>query len=389
MKYKIIGLLILLIGIVACNRAENPAQERARYIEKSKGDVIIGVAAPWSSLEDKLWNGIEMARREINSSGGVLGRKIRIIKGDDEASVTKGLVVTQQFVENKDLVAVLGHYNSYVSISVSIIYQYYGILMLSPMSTSPKLTDRGFGLIFRNIPSDAAFGKKLADFSKKMGYKSMVIYHANDEYGKGLANAFEMQAEKDGIQILDRISYDSLSTPRQFRKDLSYWKKNYYFDAIFLAGVTPQVAQFIREARDLGIMVPIVGGDGLDSPELLQIVGEERGNDIYVGSVFNPESSKEKVRKFVQKFKKIYGIIPDAAAAQGYDALMVLAYAIKRAGSTVPGKIADALHSIKNWKGVTENHTFNERGDVVDKAIVIKIVEKGKFRYPNTEDLVE
>ena len=366
MKYKIIGLLILLIGIVACNRAENPAQERARYIEKSKGDVIIGVAAPWSSLEDKLWNGIEMARREINSSGGVLGRKIRIIKGDDEASVTKGLVVTQQFVENKDLVAVLGHYNSYVSISVSIIYQYYGILMLSPMSTSPKLTDRGFGLIFRYIPSDAAFGKKLADFSKKMGYKSMVIYHANDEYGKGLANAFEMQAEKDGIQILDRISYDSLSTPRQFRKDLSYWKKNYYFDAIFLAGVTPQVAQFIREARDLGIMVPIVGGDGLDSPELLQIVGEERGNDIYVGSVFNPESSKEKVRKFVQKFKKIYGIIPDAAAAQGYDALMVLAYAIKRAGSTVPGKIADALHSIKNWMGVTENHTFNERGDVVD-----------------------
>jgi branched-chain amino acid transport system substrate-binding protein len=375
-----IGLIILIFGLIACARGENPAEERAKLAEQADGEIIIGAAAPWSHIQDRLWEGIQIAVQEVNQKGGVLGRKIRVIRGDDEASVTKGQAIAQQFAETEDMVAVIGHYNSYVTVPTSIIYEYYGLLMLTPMSTSPKLTQQGFKLIFRNIPDDNAFGRELADFCANRGYKSMVIYHANDDYGIGLANAFEMQSEKNGIAILDRLDHDSLTSPRMFRKDLMYWKDNFYFDAIFLAGVNPQVALFIREARKLGITVPVVGGDGLDSPELIQIAGENADN-TFVGSVFNPERPDKKTVEFVEAFSNKFKATPDTAAAQGYDAVHVIAHAINKARSTVPHKIADALHATKNWEGVTGIHTFNEKGDVVDKKISIKVVRDGRFQY--------
>ena len=383
MKYRIIGLIILIFGLVSCAKSENPAEERAKLAEKAHGEIIIGAAAPWSHIQDRLWEGIQMAVQEINNKGGVLGRKIRVIGGDDEASGTKGQSIAQQFAETKDMVAVIGHYNSYVTVPISIIYEYYGLLMLTPMSTSPKLTQQGFKLIFRNIPDDNAFGRELADFCANRGYKSVVIYHANDDYGIGLANAFEMQSEKNGIAILDRLAYDSLYSPRMFRKDLTYWKENYYFDAIFLAGVNPQVAEFIREARKLRIMVPVVGGDGLDSPELIQIAGTN-ANNTFIGSVFQPERPDKKTVEFVEAFRSKFKATPDTAAAQGYDAVQVIAHAIKKAGSTVPYKIADALHATKNWEGVTGAHTFDEKGEVVDKEISIKVFRDGRFQYDSS-----
>ncbi|MBU1055149.1 MAG: ABC transporter substrate-binding protein [Proteobacteria bacterium] len=384
MKIKLIGSAILFLVMMACTQADNLAEERARRADKSTGDIIIGAAAPWSELQDGLWDGIEFAVKEINSSGGVLGRKIQVIKKDDKAAVSAGQIVAQQFAENKDIIAVIGHYNSYVSIPASVIYEYYGLIMLSPSSTSPKLTQQGFKLVFRNIPSDAVFGSELADFCAKRGYKNMMIYHSNNEYGQGLANAFEMQAEQTGIAILDRIDYDSLSGSRTFRKDLLYWKENFHFDAIFLAGVTPQVALFLIEARKLGIMVPIIGSDGLDTPELVDIAGESAEN-TFVGSVFHTEIPIEKARNFIRKFSEIYKVNPDSSAAQGYDTVYLLAYAIEKANSTVPRKLADELHALKKWEGVTGSHTFAQNGDIVDMDISIKIVKNGRFEYVTSQ----
>ena len=193
-----------------------------------------------------------------------------------------------------------------------------------------------------------------------------------------------MQSEKNRIDILDRLNYDSLSSADLFQKDLRYWKENYNFEAIFLAGVNPQVALFIKEARGLGIMVPIVGGDGLDSPELIQIAGKSADN-TFIGSVFNPERPDKKTAAFVEAFRRNLRTMPDAAAAQGYDAVQVIAQAIKKAGSTVPQEIADALRATKNWEGVTGIHTFGEKGDVVDKDIYIKVVRDGIFQYESAQ----
>ncbi len=378
---KIFGLIIVVLGLIACTGDRNPAEERARTAMKAKGDIIIGAAAPWSD-EDKtgLWKGIEMAFQEINREGGVLGRKIQVIREDDEASVSKGQIIAQQFAENKNLIAVIGHYNSYITDPTSIIYQYNGILMLTPASTSPNLTMQGLDLVFRNIPNDNDTGRTLARFCAKQGYKNMLIYHAEENYGTGLANAFAIGSEENGINIPDRKSYNLLSSVRIFEKDLLYWRKNYVFDAIFLAGSTPQAAQIIRTARDLDITVPIIGGDGLDNPDLIGIAGE-KANNTFIGTVFNPERHEAKTAEFIKAFSRKYKTAPDSDTALGYDAVHLLAHAIRKAGSAVPRKIADALRSTEEWEGVTGEYSFDKKGDVFDKELYIKEISNNAFKY--------
>jgi len=208
----------------------------------------------------------------------------------------------------------------------------------------------------------------------------MVIYHSNDEYGQRLADAFEMEAEKKGIAIVDRADYTSLSTRRNFQKDLTRWRNNFSFDAIFLGGITPQAGYIIKEIRSLGITVPIVGGEGLDSPELFKSAGENAVN-VFAGSTFYPERKEKKVQHFVKAFLDRYKTIPDSKAAQGYDAMKLLAWTIKKAQSTVPSRIASVLRGTKGWEGVTGTHTYAENGDIVEDEIFIKEAKNGRFKY--------
>jgi branched-chain amino acid transport system substrate-binding protein len=373
--------MVLVILLSACSSRDDK-QKRAYRAARGKGDILVGAVAPWESIKDKgmYWQGLEMALNEVNESGGALGRRIRIVREDDEGKVSKGRIVAQKFADNLDMVAVIGHYNSYISIPTSVVYEYYGLLMLSPTSTSPALTRRqGFKLVFRNIPTDAEVARQLADFATlQEGYRRLMIYYVKDAYGRGLANAFEKRAEEGGGYVVDRLSYDSTSDERYFRKNLTFWKNNFTFDAIFLAGVVPQAAEFISEARRLGITVPILGGDGLDSPQLWEVGGIGVEGTI-VGTYFHPDDPRGVVQRFVEAFGTKYGRRPDAWAAQGYDAVKLLAHVMEEAGTTVPHKMAETLRSTRNWPGVTGPHSFNENGDVMGKPIVIKVVRNRSF----------
>ncbi|MFA6012746.1 MAG: ABC transporter substrate-binding protein [Desulfobacteraceae bacterium] len=379
-SYGKICLIVAMTAMIsACSGSDNPAENRAKTALKSTGDILIGAASPWSEKRNLLWEGISMAVEEINQGGGLLnGRDIRIVKGDDNSDLTTGQMVAQSFADNEDIVAVLGHSSSYVSIPVSIMYQYYGIVMVSPLSTGYKLTTQGYPNIFRNIPSDRIFGVKLAEFCNQMGFKNILIYQINDDYGRGLSNAFEINALSNGLTVLDRSSYDDLSTARNFRDEIQFWKENYRFDAIFLAGVMPKAAEFIVEARKMGVKVPIIGGDALDHPMLLKIAGDAAEN-VYAGSVFHPDFDYPSMRNFLEKFRKTYAKEPDIAATQGYEAMMIIAEGIRKAGNTVPGDIAKALHTISSFQGLTGEFSFDENGDVLGKPLIMKVVKDGKF----------
>ena len=377
MKFRHVFFTILMLSIFCCQQRDEK-QERAFRAARAKGDIVIGAVASWDSNKT-LWQGIELAVDEVNAKGGVLGRKIRIIKKDDKGSVDEGRFVAQSFACNPDMVAVIGHVDSYISIPASIIYEYYGLVMFSPLSTAPELTVRdGFKLIFRNVPTDKDIARQLAKFAIDMGYQEMVVCFLENAYGRGLARAFEKQFEKTGGTIIDTISYDSLSDAGYFRKSLTTWRDNFSFDAIFLAGTVPQAAEFISEAGKLGIKVPVMGGDGLLSPDLWE-TGGNRAEGTIVAAFYNPDDPKPMVQQFNRAFRKKYKRLPDDDAAQGYDAVKLIAASIKKAGTTVPCKIADALRLTKNQMGVTGSHTFNERGDVINKAIIIKVVRNNKF----------
>jgi branched-chain amino acid transport system substrate-binding protein len=379
LNLKCLSFLLILL-IAACGEARNPAQERAHRAEQENGDILIGASAPWKTTAKALKNGIDMGLQEINAGGGVLGRQVRIIYRDDDSSIQKGVVVAQTFADNSNIVAVIGHFDSYVSIPASIIYQYFGVLMLSPTSTASRLTQNGFDLIFRNIPSDEAFGHKLAEYASRKGFKRIIIYYVRDAYGFSLANAFSRQAMLDGLAIVDRRAYDPYQVQLNFKSDLNEWKNYYEFDAIFLAGNIPEGAEFIALARKEGISVPIIGGDLLNSPDLIRI-GGKAAEGVVVATSCDTSDPRPRTAEFVKKYENIYHEEPNELPAQGYDALKLLAYCMQKAKSTDPAKVADELRSTRNWPGVTGLYTFDANGDVVDKEIYLRIVRGGKFRH--------
>lgn len=382
---KRLAILALVVGFLgACGGRTDPASSRAARAEQAKGDIVIGVGAPFTGdlaqFGTSMINGVMMAVEEINSAGGVLGRKITIEKGDDQAKANEGTLVAQRFAGNPDMVAVLGHFNSSISHPASAIYQSYGLLMLTPASTNPIITQQGFNLVFRNLPNDDENGRQLADFAVRQGYKRLAIYFANNTYGKGLADVFEARAKEQGIAIIDRQSYDP-GRDEDFRAVLTNWK-GANLDAICIAGETPKAANIISQARELGINVPVMGGDGLASSELWEL-GGPAAEGTFVVQYFHPSDTRAEVVAFNEKYQKAHGRLPDVWAAQAYDAMKVLAAAMEKAGSTVPAKVADALRTIE-WQGVTGHHAFDQKGDVIGKKVVITVVRNRAWALHTT-----
>lgn len=376
-KYRVIVLLALFTAsmlLAGCSR-DSLSGDRAVMASKNQGDIVIGAAWPFANNDGGLWQGIELAVEELNASGGVNGRQIRIIKKDDEALVTKGMAVAQEFAENPEMVAVIGHRNSYISLPAASIYEKAGLVMLTPASTAPELTQQGYKYVFRSIPSDAEIARQLAIYAASRGLKRITIYYVDDSYGRGLANAFEDSAMETGIDVVDRISYygnlKGLADLRQKWEALGY-------NAVFVADSAKGGARFIADARRAGITMPFLAGNTMDSPAFYSAAGLAAEGTV-VGTVFNPLDIRPEVQKFVQSFKAKYQEEPTQYAAQGYDAVKLLAASVKKAGSTEPVKVAEALRGFKNWPAAAGLHTFDQNGDEKGNMVVKKVIRNGKI----------
>lgn len=375
---SILIMMLIVVNLTGCDAFKTESQLRELRAQEATGNIVIGVAWPLESLSSKFREGVELACKTVNDDGGINGREIEMRFVDDGSSVTKGLTVAQEFVNDLDVVAVIGHYNSYISLPASTVYNNGGIIMFTPSSTAPELTERNIPLLFRNIPTDHEFGRQLAGFAQKKGFQKVMIYYINNSYGRGLANAFEDRAGELELSIIDRLSYDGGSY-HEFLQALEKWKYDEY-DAIFLAGTIPEAAHFIKTIRDRGVTVPVFGGDGLDNYGLIDEAGKS-AEGVMVASVYNLDNDSPENRKFLASFRSEYDDDPDMWAAQGYDALMILAEGIKSAGTSAPRKVADALKNIETLDRVTGNYHFNDEGDIEGIKLFIKIVKDGKFTY--------
>jgi branched-chain amino acid transport system substrate-binding protein len=357
---KLLSLLSIFVLIMSMSGCFN---------QNKYQDIVIGVAWPFKSNNSLFREGVQLAVMQINDNGGVNGRKIRLIEKDDKASVADGMRIAQSFADNSELAAVIGHRNSFVSIPASRIYQEAGLLMISPASTSPNLTKNGYKNVFRSIPSDDEIAAQLASYAARQGHQRMVIFYSEDSYGTDLANSFEDHANRNGITIVDRISYYG------GLKDLNRLKEKWLaldFDGIFVADSVSEGAEFIAEARRAGISVPFMGGNTLDSPALYEIAGKSALGTV-IGTVFNPNDPRDETQRFVKAFQKQYKKMPGPYAAQGYDAVNLLAAAIKKAHSTDSRAIARELHNLKDWPGVTGYHGFDNNGNDIKAKVVMKI----------------
>jgi branched-chain amino acid transport system substrate-binding protein len=322
-----------------------------------------------------------MAVAEINAAGGVLGRRIVLRKRDDHESVDEGEMVAQRLANDPDVVAVIGHLQSYVSVPASAIYDLSGLLMIAPTSTDPELTARGYPRVFRATFTDTEVGRQMAEYAARQGYERIGIYYIRSDYGRNLANAFEERASDLGLTIPVRQSYepDDMDASDNFRAVLRGWVE-LGLDAIFLAGEVPSAARAIVAAREEGLSAPIMGGDAMSSGELISVAGEAAEGTV-VATAFHADEPRAEVRRFTAAFEQRYGVAPDAGSALGYDVIRLLADAMQRAGTSLPDSVARVLHSLHDWRGVTGTFTFDSMGNLVGRPIAKMVVRNGAFEY--------
>ncbi|MDF2667877.1 MAG: hypothetical protein K0R67_183 [Paenibacillus sp.] len=368
----------MLISLLAtgCSSDRGAGEARENALRKSSGNVKIGAVWPFAKQNDLFREGLELALEEINEQGVLNGKRIDLVLEDDEASVTAGLSIAQGFADDKSVSAVIGHRSSSVTIPASLIYENAGILQLAPAATSPKLTENNTKLVFRNIPDDVQLGNSLALYAQEKGYKNIAIYYVDDEYGRGLANSFEDKAREAGLHIIDRVSgYKNSADVKRLTDKWAILD----CDLVFMAGTTADGTAFIKEMRKAGMTVPVMGGDGLDSKEFASSGSAVEGTVI--ASIFHPTAPTAQNEQFQKKFKSKYGVEPNKWAAQGYDSLHLLAYAIQKANSRVPSRIAEELYKLKDWEGASGKRVFSEDGNLNSMPIVMKQVRNGTFEY--------
>lgn len=384
MKTTATFVLLALIAMqaAACSSKRDPAVERVRLAREGTGDLVIAAAWPWERRQEiRYREGLQLAVDEANAAGGVRGRKLRLAMYDDRETIGQGRIVAQQIADAPEVVAVIGHLQSYITVEAAPVYNQAGLVLVAPTATDPTLTEQGDTRVFRICFTDRSVGNQLAEFLAARGWKRVAIYYIRNQYGRNVANAFEARAGQVGLDVRARSSYDpsEQASERTFEQVLSEWQPM-ELDAILLAGEVPSAAIFVAQARKHGITVPIVGGDAMSSPGLMAVAGRA-SEGVIVASYFHPDDPRLETRRFTQAFTAKYGVAPDAGSALGYDSVGLIAHAMQQAGSAAPDDVAKALHGVREWPGVTGAFAFDKNGDATRKPVTLSIVRDGRFAY--------
>lgn len=361
---------------------DDPAVIRQRKIMEKYDDekiIKLGIASSWEKNITDAEKAVMLAVKEVNEAGGAAGAQIELVKADDEASVDQGTRVAYKLAEDKEIFGVLGHAFSNVSTSASLVYNYNGMLMFSPVSSSSNLTRQKDSTIFRNIPEDSKFGKAASDFCLEKGWNNIAILYLDVPFSQNIANAFELQCGVNSLTVTTRDSFTLSQTESEYKNLFKKWKNNYKFDVIFVIGNSPQIKQIVEFIRATGIKQPLLGSDSFDDPRIEEIFGKTENGKMYAVSSFNDESENPAYLEFVEKFEQAYGYKPDQEGVQWYDAFKVLASAIDKAGEPSVNKVKTVLRN-NSWNEAAGPYSFDEYGNITGKPLVIKKMTNGKFQ---------
>ena len=325
--------------------------------------------------------GTLLAVETLNAAGGVLGKPINLLTEDNQSKAGETSNVVNKLIAKDGAVALLGEVASSRSLEAAPICQQNGVPMVSPASTNPKVTETG-DHIFRVCFIDPFQGTVMANFvSKTLKAKKVAVFtDVKSDYSKGLAKFFKEGVTKNGGQIVAELDFNG--GDKDFKAQLTAIK-GAAPDAVFVPGYYTDVALIAIQAKQLGLAVPLCGGDGWESQTLLDI-GKDAVEGHYFSTHYAADAASPNVQAFVAAYKKRYnGKVPDAMAALGYDSAMILADAIKRAGNTDSKAIRDALAATKDYEAVTGKININEQRDAVKSAVILQ-VSGGKFKYLET-----
>lgn len=359
---------------VACKKsASEPGREG-----KSGPEIVIGHYASMTGSTAHFGQdtdrGVRMAVEEANAKGGVLGKKLKLVTLDTRGDSAEAANAVNRLIDVEKVSAILGEVASSLSLSGGRVAQRRKIPMISPTSTNPKVTEVG-DYIFRVCFIDPFQGKVMATFARQhlKVSKVAILKDVKNDYSIGLAAAFQKAFLEQGGTIAVEQSYSQGDT--DFSAQVTAIRGT-GAEAVFVPGYYSEVGTIARTAQRLGLKVPLLGGDGWDSPDLFKIGGDAI-NGSYFSDHFAPDVPTEKARAFVANFQAKYGQLPTGLGALGYEAALVLIDAILRAGKDDPTAIRDAIASTKDFQGVTGKITIDAQRNAQKSAVVLK-VEGGK-----------
>lgn len=325
-------------------------------------------------------NGIDLAFKDINAKGGVLGgKKLELVVADTKSEASEATNGMQKLISQDGVAAVIGPNQSSAVIAASAINNGAKVLGITPMGTNPDITvnpadgkTRAYN--YRACFIDPFQGTVMASFAyNDLGVrKAAVLVDNTSDYSKGLAKFFtENFANKGGSVVIEEAF---LQKDTDFKSTLTKIKVANP-DFIYIPGYYQEVGLIIKQARELGINVPIAGGDGWDSAKLPEIAGKTALNNTYFSSLYSSDEASEMNKKFVEEYQKEYNTKPDVFAALAYDSALLVAKAIEDAKSAEPAKIAEAMSKISGFKGVSGDVVFDEQHNPIKSAVIIEYVD--------------
>lgn len=322
-------------------------------------------------------NGTKLAIKQVNEQGGVLGKQLSLVIADNKSEAAEAANAMQKLITQDKTVAVIAPIASSSVIAAAQVNQDNKVLAISPTASNPKVTvdpatNKVRDYLFRAAFIDPFQGSVMANFAgQALHAKTAALYLDNSsDYAKGLGQFFKETFQKNGGTIVSEEAY--LAKDTDFKATLTKIKATNP-DVVFVPGYYQEVGMIIKQARDLGLNVPFLGGDGWDSAKLPEIAGKTALNNCFFSNHYSPDDSSQSVKNFVESYKKEYGQTPDAFAALSYDATMMVIEAMKRANSADPVKIKDELAKTKDYNAVSGLISLNETHDPVKSAVIIEM----------------
>jgi branched-chain amino acid transport system substrate-binding protein len=319
--------------------------------------------------------GFVLAFEEINAEGGILGQKIELVTEDDQSKPGQSATAVRKLITQDKVVALLGDATSSATLEAAPIAQADKIPMITPTATNPRITEVG-DFIFRVCFLDEFQGRVLARFAREKlkAQKIFTLTDVKQDYSIDLLKFFKEEFTKLGGTIVGEQSYSTGDT--DFRAQLTPIRVAKP-DAVFVPGYYQEVALIVKQARQIGLTMPFIGCDGWANQTLLAIGGKAVDGCFFTNH-FSPDDQSPIVNSFVTKYQEKYGVLPDTFSALGYDAARLLADAIKRAGSSDPQAIRDALAKTAGFQGVTGEISLDANRNASKPGLIVT-VKQGKF----------
>jgi branched-chain amino acid transport system substrate-binding protein len=360
-----LAFTVLAASLVA---AEEPIKI-GHYGSLTGKDAAFGVATR---------KGVLLAVEEINAKGGVLGRKLEYLVEDIQSKQGESATAVKKLISRDKVVAVIGANASANSLEAGPVCQNAKIPMMAISSTNPRVTEIG-DYIFRICFIDPFQGAVLAKFAHTSLYAKRValMTAVNSPYSVGLSSVMRQDFTTRGGEIVAEQKYNE--GDKDFRAQLTAIRSTKP-DVIAATGFYSEAALICKQARDLGLDIPIIGGDGWEAPQLVELGGKAVENTYYC-TYFSAENDAPEVRSFVQRYRTRWNNEePEGVSALGYDAMYLIAAAMEKAGTTESAKLRDAIAATKNFPGVTGHTTLDEKRNS-SKAAVMLVTKNGRSTF--------